>query len=475
MTVEEADARMDVTVDVQEIIDEHRRYFDGGATREAEFRLLQLRRLRDGIIKHEAALFDALYRDLRKSETESYATEIGLVLGSITYMLKHLRKWMKPRKAKTPMPLLGSKSYTVPEPYGTVLIVGPFNYPVQLVLEPLIGAIAAGNCAVVKPSESTPHVSAAIRELIRDTFDPAYVRVIEGDKDVTSALIHAPFDYIFFTGSTNVGRIVMEAAARNLVPVTLELGGKSPAIIDHTANLELAAKRIVWGKLLNAGQTCIAPDYLLVHDSVKERLVPLLKETVRQFYGEDPAASEDYGRIVNDRQFDRLTAIMEEDRDRILWGGGRDRNDLYIAPTLIDAGKSLHDGEGSAAMRDELFGPLLPVLTFNDLEEAIRLVRGRSKPLALYLFTEDAATEREVMGRLSFGGGCVNDTLSHIINHHLPFGGVGASGIGGYHGEHSFELFSHRKSILKRTTRFEPGFLFPPYKGKLKWARKILK
>lgn len=462
-------------LDAAAIVAEHRRWFERGATSEAAFRIGQLRKLKEAIRKHEPALFKALHNDLRKSEAEAFATEIGLVLSSMTYMTKRIRKWMKPRRVKTPLTLVGSRSRLLYEPYGTVLIIGPFNYPVQLVLEPLIGAIAAGNGAVVKPSELTPHVSAAIRDLIEDTFDPAYVRVVEGDKETTSALIHAPFDFIFFTGSTQVGRIVMEAASRNLTPVALELGGKSPAIIDATANLELAAKRIVWGKLINVGQTCIAPDYLLVHESVKDRLSVLLRDAVRQFYGADPAFSEDYGRIVSERQYDRLAAILEQDRDRILWGGERNRDDLYLAPTLIDAGKASGYGEGCAAMTDELFGPLLPVLTFTDLQEAIRMVRSRSKPLALYLFTEDVAAEREVMGRLSFGGGSVNDTLSHIVNHHLPFGGVGHSGIGAYHGEHSFELFSHRKSVLKRTTRFEPGFLFPPYKDKLKWARKVMK
>ncbi|OUS74796.1 aldehyde dehydrogenase [Paenibacillus sp. MY03] len=462
-------------LDAEAILAEHRRWFERGATADAAFRIGQLRKLKEAIAKHEAALFGALYKDLRKSEAEAFATEIGLVLGSITYMIKHIRRWMKPRRVKTPLTLFGSRSRLVYEPYGTVLIIGPFNYPVQLVLEPLVGAIAAGNCAVVKPSEVTPHVSAAIRELIADTFDPAYVRVVEGDKEVTSALIHAPFDYIFFTGSTGVGRIVMEAASRHLTPIALELGGKSPAIIDATANLELAAKRIVWGKLINAGQTCIAPDYLLVHESVRERLSELLRNSVRQFYGDDPATSEDYGRIVSERQYDRLAAIIEADGKRVVWGGQRNRSDLYLAPTLIDAGQASEDGKGVAAMEDELFGPILPMLTFARLEEAINFVRGRSKPLALYLFTEDAAAEQEVMGRLSFGGGCVNDTLSHIVNHHLPFGGVGSSGIGAYHGKHSFELFSHRKSLLKRTTRFEPGLLFPPYKGKLKWARKVMK
>ncbi|REK74945.1 aldehyde dehydrogenase [Paenibacillus paeoniae] len=460
---------------VTEMLEQHKQFFRLGATADAAFRIAQLKKLKAAIHLYERDLLDALYKDLRKSETEAYSSELGLVLGSISYMIKHLRKWMKPKKVKAPLHLFGTKSRIISEPYGTVLIVGPFNYPVQLVLEPLLGVIAAGNCAVIKPSETAPHVSGVIARMIGDTFDSSYIRVVEGDKDVTSELIHAPFDYLFFTGSVAVGKIVMEAAARNLVPVTLELGGKSPAIIDGTANLELAAKRIAWGKWMNAGQTCIAPDYLIVHESVKEPFIRKLREVIRSFYGDDPQASTDYGRIVNDRQFDRLATILQQDQGGIAHGGRTDRDDLYIEPTLIEAGNAADSKIAAASMEDELFGPLLPVLTYSDLEDAIGLVQKKPKPLALYVFSEDRNVQNRVMGTLSFGGGCVNDTLSHLINHHLPFGGVGHSGIGGYHGKHSFDLFSHRKSVLKRTTKFEPGILFPPYEGKLKLFRKVLK
>ncbi|RJE88521.1 aldehyde dehydrogenase [Paenibacillus sp. 1011MAR3C5] len=466
---------MAANLGVTEMLEEHKQFFRSGMTADAAFRMEQLNKLKSAIVLYERDLLDALYKDLRKSETEAYGSEIGLVLGSISYMIKNLCKWMKPKRVRAPLHLFGTKSRIIPEPYGTVLIIGPFNYPVQLVLEPLLGAIAAGNCAVIKPSESSPHVSAVIARMIEDTFDKSYIRVVEGDKDITSALIHAPFDYIFFTGSGAVGKIVMEAAARNLVPVTLELGGKSPAIIDRTANLELAAKRIAWGKWMNAGQTCIAPDYLIVHESVKEPFARKLQEIIRSFYGDNPQASADYGRIINERQFDRLASILQHDQSRIAHGGRIDRDDLYIEPTLLDVGNAEDSRIEAASMEDELFGPLLPMLTYSDLEDAISQVRNRPKPLALYVFSEDRGVQDRVMGTLSFGGGCVNDTLSHIINHHLPFGGVGHSGIGGYHGKHSFDLFSHHKSVLKRSTRFEPGILFPPYEGKLKLFRKVLK
>ncbi|MCR2807878.1 aldehyde dehydrogenase [Paenibacillus soyae] len=460
---------------VMDMLEEHRGFFRQGKTADASFRLEQLRKLKEGIRRYEKELLEALRLDLGKSEAEAYASEVGIVLGSITQMSKKLRSWMKPRRTRTPLQLFGTSSQIRLEPYGTVLVIGPFNYPVQLVLEPLIGAIAAGNCAVIKPSESVPHVSAVISRLIADTFEPAFVRVVEGEKETTSALIHAPFDYIFFTGSTGVGRIVMEAAAKNLVPVTLELGGKSPVIVDGTANIGLAAKRIAWGKLMNAGQTCIAPDYVLVHESVKEPLARKLKETIGSFYGDDPSASSEYGRIVNARQFDRLAAILEAERERIVHGGRNDRDDLYIEPTLLDLGRVSEQAANSAAMEDELFGPILPLIGYERLDDAIEWIRNRPKPLALYVFSEERSVQERVLGTLSFGGGCVNDTLSHIINPHLPFGGVGPSGIGAYHGKHSFELFSHRKSVLKRSTRFETGMLFPPYGDKLKWIRKVLK
>lgn len=459
-----------VELDMKKILHEHKQFFHNGHTKTLEFRLEQLQKLKDAIIRYEKEIITSLNKDLRKSEFEAYGTEIGFTLDSLRYMLKNLKQWMKPEKVKTPLHQFPAKSYIMKEPYGTVLIIGPFNYPFQLIIEPLIGAIAAGNCVVLKPSESTPHVSALIKKMMRETFDEHYVRVIEGEKEITSLLIHAPFDYIFFTGSVPVGKIVMEAAAKNLVPITLELGGKSPVIVDDTANLEIAAKRIMWGKMINAGQTCIAPDYVIAHAKIKDSLIDKMKEAVTSFYGIDASKSEDYGRIVNERQFDRLAEIIEKDRSKVVFGGNVLREDLYIQPTIFD--KITWD---DASMMDENFGPILPVLEFNHLDEAINMINDRPKPLALYVFTENKRVEDEVLSKVSFGGGCVNDTLSHVASAHLPFGGVGNSGIGAYHGKHSFEVFSHSKSILKKSTKFELGIVFPPYKDKIKLAKKLLK
>lgn len=452
------------------LVQAQKTYWESGRTLEASFRLEQLGKLKAAILRYEKELMAALRQDLGKSEFEAYTTEVGYCLQSITHTMKKLRKWMKPRKVAVPVYFQPSRSWIQPEPYGTVLIIGPFNYPVQLVIEPLIGAMAAGNCAVLKPSEAAPAVAEIITRLIGDTFPADYIRVVEGEKETVSALIHAPFDYIFFTGSAGVGRIVLEAAASNLVPVTLELGGKSPALVAPDANLDVAAKRIIWGKLLNTGQTCVAPDYVLAHSSVKDELVRRMKETIVQFYGADASASPDYGRIIHTRHFDRLAAIVEQDRARIAHGGGMNREERYLEPTLLD-----HVQWEDASMADEIFGPILPVLAYDNLDDAIRQIQKRPKPLALYLFTESRSVEEKVLGRVSFGGGCVNDTISHVASAGLPFGGVGYSGMGAYHGEHSFELFSHRKSIFRKSTRLETGLTFPPYGDKLKWVRRFMK
>lgn len=453
-----------------QFLQEHRRFFNHGQTRSVQFRLEQLKKLSDAIRRHEQNLLSALYRDLRKNEFEAYTTEIGYTLNSIRYTMKHLRQWAKPQKVKTPFYHIGSRGYLYKEPYGTVLIIGPFNYPFQLLIEPLIGAIAAGNCAVLKPSENTPAVAAAVKTLIQETFDEDYIRVIEGERETTSVLIHAPFDYIFFTGSVPVGRIVMEAAAKNLVPVTLELGGKSPVLVDRTADIDTAAKRIMWGKLINTGQTCIAPDYVLAHTDIKAELIEKMKMAITSFYGTDARQSSDYGRIVNERQFDRLAAILEKDQANVLFGGQTCREDLYIEPTLLDA-VSWSD----AAMQDEIFGPILPIMGYEQLDEAIQMVISRPKPLGLYLFTKDQSVENEVLTRISFGGGCINATITHVANPNLPFGGVGEAGIGAYHGKYSFDLFSHTKSIMKKNTKFDMKILFPPYRDNLKWIRKVLR
>lgn len=458
------------SLDIKHFLDEHKRFFFSGQTKEGQFRLEQLDKLKKAIQRYDKEIVDALYKDLRKSEFEAYATEIGFTLESIRYVMKNLKKWMKPDKVKTPLHQFPSKSYIMKEPYGTVLIIGPFNYPFQLLIEPLIGAIAAGNCVVLKPSESTPHVTAVVKKIVNEIFEEHYVRVIEGEKETTSLLINTQFDYIFFTGSVPVGKIVMEAAGKNLVPVTLELGGKSPVVIDQTANLDLAAKRIIWGKLVNSGQTCIAPDYVLVHKDIKEALISKMKDSIIEFYGKDVSKSEDYGRIVNERQFDRLAKIIEKDQEKVLVGGRSNREDLFIEPTLL-----IDVSWNDASMEDEIFGPILPIMEYSHLDETVQIINSRPKPLALYLFTENKMVEKEMLSRVSFGGGCINDTLSHAVSSHLPFGGVGSSGIGAYHGKRSFDVFSHEKGILKKSTKFELGLAFPPYGDRIKLVRKLLK
>jgi len=351
-----------------------------------------------------------------------------------------------------------------------VLIIGPFNYPFQLLIEPLVGAIAAGNCAVLKPSESTPRVAGVVRKLIESIFPGEYIRVVEGARETTAALIHCPFDYIFFTGSVGVGKVVMKAAAENLVPVTLELGGKSPVIVDKTANLALAAKRIAWGKLINAGQTCIAPDYALVHEGVKEPFIKLLIEAIKGFYGENPITSNDYGRIVHEGHLNRLISLIDPVKNQVLLGGDYDLAVRYLAPTIID-----QVAWEDPIMEEEIFGPLLPILPYQDLGEIIDKIRDRPKPLALYLFTQDAQVEGRVLREVSFGGGCVNDTISHVTAPKLPFGGVGHSGMGAYHGKESFYTFSHRKSILKKANWLALNLVFPPYGDRVNLVKRILK
>ncbi len=456
--------------EVKQMLQAHREYYATGETRKIDFRIGALKRFKTAIQKNEKEILDALYQDLGKNEFEAYTTEVGFILDSLNYFIKNIRRWAKPKRVRASIHQFPSRNYVCYEPYGTVLVIGPFNYPFQLLLEPLIGALAAGNCAVLKPSEATPTVSALVKRLVKETFDEKYVSVVEGQREVTGALIHGAFDYIFFTGSVAVGKIVMEAASKNLVPVTLELGGKSPTIVDKSAKLDIAAKRIIWGKLLNTGQTCIAPDYVLVHREIKETFIQKLKDAIAAFYGEDASKSRDYGRIVNGRQFDRLRRIIERDQEKIIYGGRFDRGSLYIEPTLFHQ-VTWQD----AVMEEEIFGPLLPIMEYEDIHDAIAMINDRPKPLALYLFTEDQAVENKVLNRIPFGGGCVNDTIFHVTSPRMPFGGIGSSGIGSYHGKESFETFSHRKSILKRTTLMDISLVFPPYGKKLALIRRLLK
>lgn len=454
---------------VHEMIEAQKRFYFTSETRGAAFRKEMLTKLRGAIIEREQAVLEALRKDLGKGSFEAYTAEIGFVLSSISYMIESVDEWMRPEKVKTPLHLQPAKSFITREPYGSVLIIGPFNYPFQLVMEPLIGALVAGNCAIVKPSEFAVETSKIVKEMIESIFPTHYVGVVEGEREETSLLIHAPFDYIFFTGSATVGKVVMKAAAERLTPITLELGGKSPVIVDQTANLTHAAERIIWGKFLNAGQTCVAPDYVLVHASVKKVLIEKMIATIRRFYGKDIEESADYGRLIHRRHFDRLQSMLEQELTNIVVGGNFNEETLYIEPTLVEIGWD------SILMEDEVFGPILPILVYEDLGEAIHQIRQQPKPLAAYFFTENERAENYFIDSLPFGGGCINDTVSHVANIHLPFGGVGNSGVNAYHGKASFELFTHAKSMMKRSTKIPMKVVLPPYGNKLKVVKGLLK
>ncbi|HHO1891430.1 TPA: aldehyde dehydrogenase [Staphylococcus aureus] len=445
-------------------------FFNTQQTKDISFRKEQLKKLSKAIKSYESDILEALYTDLGKNKVEAYATEIGITLKSIKNARKELKNWTKTKNVDTPLYLFPTKSYIKKEPYGTVLIIVPFNYPFQLVFEPLIGAIAAGNTAIIKPSELTPNVARVIKRLINETFDANYIEVIEGGIEETQTLIHLPFDYVFFTGSENVGKIVYQAASENLVPVTLEMGGKSPVIVDETANIKVASERICFGKFTNAGQTCVAPDYILVHESVKDDLITALSKTLREFYGQNIQQSPDYGRIVNLKHYHRLTSLLNSAQMNIVFGGHSDEDERYIEPTLLD-----HVTNDSAIMQEEIFGPILPILTYQSLDEAIAFIHQRPKPLSLYLFSEDENATQRVINELSFGGGAINDTLMHLANPKLPFGGVGASGMGRYHGKYSFDTFTHEKSYIFKSTRLESGVHLPPYKGKFKYIKAFFK
>jgi len=452
---------------VTEAVQLQKNFFRTGQTKSKDFRKKMLETLAEQVRNNEKEICHALKLDLNKSETEAYVTEIGFLLEEIKFTLKHLDKWMKPEKVKTAKTHIGSKGIRVAEPFGVTLIIAPWNYPFQLQLAPLVGAIAAGNTAILKPSELTPHTSSLLSKLIQEVFDPAYIAVLEGGVETTRYLLDQPFDYIFFTGSVPVGKIVMEAAAKRLIPITLELGGKSPCIVDKTANLELAAKRIAFGKLINAGQTCIAPDYLFLHKEIKQPFIKELKKVILDFYGENAMENEDFTKIVNARHFHRLKGYLSD--GTILFGGQSDERLLKINPTLIEP----HDLT-SPLMTDEIFGPILPILEYSDLQESIDFINSRPKPLALYLFTTNEDVEKQVTESTSFGGGCINDTIMHIATPYLPFGGVGESGMGTYHGEASFQTFSHYKSVLKQTNRFDFSFRYPNAKNSLKMIKKLM-
>lgn len=450
-----------------EIVAAQRRFFQTGATREIAFRRQQLQALQQAIAAREEDIVAALHADLGKSKFEAIATEVAYCLAEIKYVLRHLAAWMKPKPVATPLALLPARSRIVPEPLGAVLIISPWNYPLQLAILPLIGAIAAGNCAIVKPSEISERTSQVIVELIGDTFAPEFVSAIAGGKEIAQALLAEKFDCIFYTGSTQVGKIVLRAAAETLTPVTLELGGKSPCIVARDADVSVSARRITWGKFINAGQTCTAPDYLLVQRHIKADLLAQITTCLQEFYGSDPAQSPDYGRIVSDRHWLRLNQLLE--CGQMVVGGDGDRERRYLAPTVVQ-GVSWDD----PAMQEEIFGPILPVLEFEDLEEAIAQVNARPKPLALYIFSKSPQVQSRILHSTSSGGVCINDTVIHVASPYLPFGGLGESGMGDYHGKASFETFSHYKSTIENFCFVDIKLRYPPYRGKLGWVRRLL-
>lgn len=442
--------------DIKDIVAAQRAFFRGHATRSVEFRLEMLKRLRASIVKYERELAEALYNDLHKSYEEAYLTEISIVLAEIDNFLKHLKGWAAPSKKSTPLKMFPSHSEILTEPLGVSLIIAPWNYPVQLLLNPLVGAIGAGCTAVLKPSPYVPNVAEVLGRLIAETFDPEYVAVVQGHREVNSALLRERYDIIFFTGSPDLGRVVMRAAAENLTPVVLELGGKSPVVVDKSADIKLAAKRIAWGKTLNAGQTCIAPDYLLIHKDVKAEFVVAFRHAIAELHGEDVHKSEHYVRMVSDRAFERVVSYL--DCGDVVAGGLTSAEDRYIEPTLLD-----NVSADSAVMREEIFGSVLPMMEIGDVEEAINFILDREKPLAMYVFAEEGVARR-VFDHTSSGGGCINDTIMHIANEHLPFGGVGNSGMGRYHGRDSLYAFSHRRSVVTTPTWIDLPFRYMPYK-----------
>jgi len=454
--------------EIPQMVTSLRSAFDAGKSRPYAFRIAQLKRMRDLLRDNESALGDAMKADLGKSHFEGWSSETNVLSDEIDFTLKHLRSWMRPERVATPMQLQPASCTILREPLGVILVLGAWNYPIQLTLAPAIAAIAAGNCVLIKPSEVSPASAKLLSELVPQYMDPDCVRIVDGGVPEATALLEQRFDHIFYTGGGTVGRIVMEAAAKHLCPVTLELGGKSPAIIDSDVHLKVAARRIARGKFWNAGQTCIAPDYVLVHERLETRFLDALQKAIHSFYGADPETSGDFGRIVNDRHFARLTGLLEG--QEVAAGGKSNAEARYIAPTVLK-----NVSPDSPVMNEEIFGPILPVLSVSDMDEAIQFVNSRPKPLALYVFTKNKSTQESILNRTSSGGACVNETLFHFVPPELPFGGVGGSGMGAYHGRFGFETFTHRKSVLNKSTAVDPPMAYPPFtESKQKWVRRLI-
>jgi len=456
-------------MNIPSLINNQRQYFNSGQSRDVKFRIQQLKKLKSEFEKYEDECLLALAKDLGKSRTEAYLTEIVFIRDELKMAIKNTKRWSKAKRVPTPIVLAIASSYRQPEPYGVTLIVSPWNYPISLAIVPLIGAISAGNTAVVKPSELAPSSSTIITKIISECFAPEHVVSVEGGVEVATELLQYRYDYIFFTGGTKVGQVYYEAAAKNLTPVTLELGGKSPCIVDKNVNINETAKRIIFGKYLNCGQSCTAPDYILVHKSAKHDLINALKKNVIEMYGENPEGNDEYPRIISDGHFDRICSLIDE--KHVVFGGHSNKEKLYMSPTFIDLDSTDH-----SIMNEEIFGPVLPILSFENIDEVKALIKNKEKPLALYIFTKNKKVADDLLQNISFGGACVNDTMTQYANPNLPFGGVGHSGIGDYHGEYSFKTFSHYKSIFKKsmTIDFTRFVRYAPWKGKFDFIKKIV-
>ena len=447
-----------------------RNYFNSGITKPYAFRKEQLNKLQRAVKKYEKQIHDALYSDLKKSPEECWVTETGFLLSEISYTLKHLKNWMQPNMVPTNLLNIPSTSFVLQEPLGVVLVISPWNYPFQLLMTPLAAAMAAGNCVMLKSSEFASATSAVMKQMIEDTFDNNYIQFVEGDGAtvIPKMMNNFTFDHVFYTGSTTVGKIIYKMAAEKLVPVTLELGGKSPCIVEKDAHIKVAARRIALAKFSNAGQMCVTPDYVLVHESKKEELIEALKNVIHKFFGDKPEESYHYGKIINDKQFDRLINYLQQ--GRIIYGGRSVKEKLFIEPTILS-----NISPDSDVMKDEIFGPILPVISFNTKEEALKIIEQNKNPLAFYVFTSSRIKEKDWLNSVAFGGGCVNNASWHLTNYHLPFGGRGFSGHGQYHGKYSFDTFSHQKAIMKTPTWFDPAIKYPPLKGKMKLFKMVIK
>ncbi|MDZ8184494.1 MAG: aldehyde dehydrogenase family protein [Nostoc sp. ChiSLP02] len=451
---------------IGDIIQNQRVFFQSGKTKDVNFRIEQLQTLKQAILENTEEIIQALEADLHKPVVETYLTEIS-VIKDIDYAIKHIKAWTTPKKAPVSLDFFSYSARIYPEPLGVVLIIGPWNYPFNLIISPLIGAIAAGNCAIIKPSEIASHTSTIVAKIFTKYFQPNYIAVVEGGVEASQKLLAEKFDHIFFTGGTAIGKIIMAAAAKHLTPVTLELGGKSPCIVDTEINLEHTARRITWGKFINGGQTCIAPDYLVVDKKIKKDLIDEIKKCIKEFYGDNPADSPDFARIISQKHFDRLVKFLEDGEVTI--GGETKASERYIAPTIID-NVSLED----SVMQEEIFGPILPIIEYSDITEAIALINSKPKPLALYLFSQNKNLQKRVLQETSSGGVCINDTIMHVGVSSLPFGGVGDSGIGNYHGKASFDTFSHYKSVLQNSFWIDLKWRYAPYQSKLPLIKKLL-